>query len=207
MAKKSSSHPVALNEPRAVSKALPRSHVILRGEEEEQYTRILNQVTRAITPTDILEEFWVCDVADLLWEVLRLRRLKGSLLQAGTRKGLITVLRPLAGIGEAEELADGWFRGEQQAKQEVDQLLNEADLSFDIVLAESFAAKLNEIERMDRMIAGAEARRNSALREIGRHRDAIAARLARVSEAIEEAEFAEVDLTDGQKAPPNGQQP
>jgi len=42
---------------------------------------------------------------------------------------------------------------------------------------------------------------------MSRRRDAFAARLARVSEAIEEAEFAEVDLDEGHKAAPHDQQP
>lgn len=207
MAKKSTLPSAAVSEPQTVSALLPQSHVILKGEEKEQYSRILDQVTRGISPTDIIEGFWVRDVADLQWEVLRLRRLKSSLLQAGTRDGLIKVLRPLAGIGEADDLADGWFRGEQQAKQDVDELLSEAGLSFDVVLAEALAAKLSDVERFDRMIASAENRRNVALRELNRHRDAIAARLTRVSETIEEAEFAEVDRSEDQQAAPDDQQP
>ncbi|POR40302.1 hypothetical protein CRT23_24575 [Methylobacterium sp. V23] len=179
----------------------------MKGEDGEQYARILDQVTRSVSPTDIIEEFWVRDVTDLLWEVLRLRRLKGSLLQAATRQGLITVLEPLADYIKARLLADGWFCGDQQAKQETDELLNEAGLSFDVVLAEGLAAKLSDIERIDRMIAGAEARRNAVVREISRHRDAVAARLARASETIEEAEFAEVSSNNHHAAGPHDQQP
>jgi hypothetical protein len=186
---------------------LPASQVILKGEDEAQYHRILEEVTRSVRPADIIEHFWVRDVTDLLWEALRLRRLKGSLLHAATRQGLTKVLDPLVGFMKVKALADGWFGGKQWAKQEVDQLLKEAGLSFDIVIAEGLAAKLNDIERIDRMIASAEARRNAVLREISRHRDAVAARLARASEAIEEAEFAEVDPSDSQKAGPDGQQP
>ena len=45
---------------------------------------------------------------------------------------------------------------------------------------------------MDRMLASAEARRDSALREIGRHRDTLAAALRRVVEGAEDAEFEEI---------------
>lgn len=108
---------------------------------------------------------------------------------------------------EARNLADAWFRGDQEAKQEIDQLLNGAGPSFDVVLAEGLAARLNEIERFDRLIANAEARRNAVLREFSRHRDAVAAKLARAGQAIEEAEFAEIDPTDDHNAGSGGQQP
>ena len=199
MTKRSSSNAVELSERRAAPMdLLPPSQVILKGEDEEQYRQLLDEITRSVDPTDIIEQFWVRDVTDLLWEALRLRRLKGSLLHAATRQGLSSVLVTLVGPLNVEALAESWFSGEQSAKQKVDQLLKEAGLSFDIVLAEGLAAKLDHIERIDRMIASAEARRNAVLREISRHRDAVAARLARASQAIEEAEFAEVDPCDGQ---------
>lgn len=208
MAKRSSSHALEPSEPQAVSTdLLPQSQVILKGEEEEGYRQILDEVTRSVHPADIIEQFWVRDVTDLLWEALRLRRLKGSLLHAATRHGLSEVLEPIVGFPKVRGLADGWFSGQDWAKQEVDQLLAKAGLSFDIVIAEGLAAKLDAIERIDRMIASAEARRNTVLREISRHRDAVAARLARASEVIEEAEFAEVDPGDGKKDGYDGQRP
>lgn len=196
---------MTLRRPLTVSAALPTSHVTLRGEEEEQYSQILDQVTHSISPTNIFEEIWIRDITDNQWEVLRLRRLKDNLLQIGIREGLIKVLGPLTGIGENDYLADGWYSGDKQAKQKVDKLLNDAGLSFDVVLAEGLAAKLDDIERFDQRIVSAESRRNAALRELNRHRDTVAARLHRASAGIEEAEFAEIGLPDGEKVLPNGQ--
>jgi hypothetical protein len=180
---------------------------MLNGEEEEHYRRILDEVTRSVQPADIIEQFWVRDVADLLWEALRLRRLKGSLVQAATHQGLRTVLEPMVHYSEARILADAWFSGQERAKQEVDRLLNQAGLSFDTVTAAGVAARLQAFERIDRMIASAEARRNAVLREISRHRDAVAVRLARASETIEDAEFADVNPSAGEKGGFKGQQP
>ena len=56
----------------------------------------------------------------------------------------------------------------------------------------TLSAKLDDVERIDRMIANAEARRHVVLREIDRHRAAVAARLRAAAEAIEEGEFEEV---------------
>jgi len=208
VAKKSNSNAVELSEPRALStNALPPSQVILKGEDEEHYRQILDEVTRSVHPADIIEQFWVRDVTDLLWEALRLRRLKGSLLHAASRDGLMKVLEPLVDFPKVEPLADDWFRGIQRAKQEVDRVLKEAGISFDVVIAEGLATRLDQVERIDRMIASAEARRNAVLREISRHRDAVAARLTRASQTIDEAEFTEIASSASQNVDYNGQQP
>ncbi|MCJ2042957.1 hypothetical protein MKK58_00050 [Methylobacterium sp. J-078] len=208
MAKRSNSHPVALEQMRSTwNDSLPQSQVMLTGEDPEQYSRILREVGHSVEPVDIIEEFWVRDVTDLLWEVLRLRRLKGCLLAASVSQGLTQVLGSIVGLSEAIELVGGWCRGDQSMKDLVHHILDSAGLSFDAVLAEGLAARINEVDRIDRMIASAESRRNAILREISRHRDAVAMKLARASEAIEEAEFAEISPTDDVKACIDGQQP
>jgi hypothetical protein len=171
---------------------LPTSHVILTGEEEAQYEKLRSEITRAVGPTDIIEELWVRDVSDLVWEVLRLRRLRGALLQVAVRAGLMKVLERFLDYAYARELTDEWCDGLRRAKKEVDRILTRAGLSFDVVTAEALAARLDDFERVDRLIASAEARRNAVLREVHRHRDALAARLARAGEAIIEAEFSDV---------------
>ena len=69
--------------------------VLLAGEDIEKYQRLSGQVTAALEPVDVIEVFWVRDVVDLLWEALRLRRLKASLLAASAKAGLNKVLSPL----------------------------------------------------------------------------------------------------------------
>ena len=56
--------------------------------------------------------------------------------------------------------------------------------------------KLDTIERIERMIMQAEGRRNMMLREIDRHRDVLARRLAEAATEIEDAEFKEIPSED-----------
>jgi hypothetical protein len=65
-------------------------------------------------------------------------------------------------------------------------------LTVDAVTAETFFVMIDDIERADRMIMNAEARRNAALREVDRHRSSVAQSLRRVSEEAVEAEFEDV---------------
>ena len=69
--------------------------VLLEGEDEALYEKLLTQGTAAVAPTDVIEEFWVRDVVDLLWEAMRLRRLKASLLRSSAMQGLEEILAPL----------------------------------------------------------------------------------------------------------------
>jgi hypothetical protein len=58
-------------------------------------------------------------------------------------------------------------------------------------MAQALALKIDEVERIDRVVAGAEARLNVALREIYRHRATLAALRQAVDEALD-AEFKEI---------------
>jgi hypothetical protein len=57
----------------------------------------------------------------------------------------------------------------------VDKLLASAGLTMDAVMAQALSLKLDDIERIDRMIATAEGRRNAILREVDRHRTSMEA--------------------------------
>ena len=65
-------------------------------------------------------------------------------------------------------------------------MLNKARLSIDDVAARTLEYKLDSFERLDRMLASAEARRNNALHEIDRHRSALG---AAVRQAVEKSKM------------------
>ena len=41
------------------------------GEDAASYDDLLARISGTLKPADILEEIWVCDVVDLVWEKLR----------------------------------------------------------------------------------------------------------------------------------------
>ncbi len=166
--------------------------VLLEGEDESAYDRLLAQVSDAVRPTDIIEEFWVRDVVDLVWEALRLRRLKAQLLNSSAAKGLDEILKPLVDWSQRKVLVEGWYGRDPDAVKKVDDLLQKAGLTMDAVMAHTLSQKLDDVERIDRMLASAEARRHLVLREVDRHRAAVAERLRVASEDIQDAEFADI---------------
>jgi hypothetical protein len=65
--------------------------------------------------------------------------------------------------------------------------------SVDGAYARALAFRLDEVERIDRMVASAEARRNGVLREIERHRATLGHELRRLTGDAEDAEFEVVE--------------
>jgi hypothetical protein len=65
---------------------------------------------------------------------------------------------------------------------------------MDSVMSQTLSKKMDDVERIDRMLGSAEARRHIVLREVDRHRAAVAARLQIAAKGIEDAEFSEVAI-------------
>ena len=143
---------------------------LLEGEDTAAYDEFLVRISGALRPADILEEIWVRDIVDLVWEAFRLRRLKANLITAVAHEGVKRILTPLLGWSRANDLAEAWARRERSAIKQVDELLASAGLTMDAVMAQTLSFKLDDIDRIDRMIATAEGRRNAILREVDRHR-------------------------------------
>ena len=86
-----------------------------------------------------------------------------------------------------------WASGDASYRDKFDEMLKEAGFTMDEVMAEAFAAVIDPFERIDRLLASAEARRNNALREIDRHREALGAAMRRGVEEVEDAQFQDVE--------------
>ncbi len=107
------------------------------------------------------------------------------------------VQRILAGIGhsypERDTLGEKWAAGDEGARRKVNVILAKAGLTIDEATAKTLESKIDVFERIDRMLASAEARRNNALREIDRHRDAAGTAVRRAIDEVEDVEFRDVE--------------
>ena len=81
--------------------------------------------------------------------------------------------------------------GDEEAISKVEQLLGRAGLTIDDVMAQTLAARIDDVERIDRMVIIAEVRRDAVLREIRSRRAAFGQALRRAGDAID-AEFEDV---------------
>jgi hypothetical protein len=55
---------------------------LIEGEDAAAYDQLLARICAAVKPADVIDEMFTADVVSLEWEVLRLRRLKWSLIRA-----------------------------------------------------------------------------------------------------------------------------
>jgi len=162
--------------------------LMLYGEDGDAHDAIRNRIVATVCPADILEEVWVEDVVDLVWEAFRLRRYKSCLMTTGAAKGVHKVLSSFYSYETATKMAAAWDAGAAEAVEKVDSILERNGLTMQHVMAETWAERPEEMERLDRMIANAEERRNTALREMEPHRAHLASRLRRAADEVE-AEF------------------
>ena len=95
--------------------------------------------------------------------------------------------------GHGHILSQGWRRGDPADQKAVKQHLKKAKFTASEVAAETVAIKIEPIERLDRMLATLEGRRNSSLRELDRHRAALTARTGRSRDMIDDADFVEIE--------------
>jgi hypothetical protein len=137
---------------------------LLDGESQEVYDTLLARVTGTVNPKDIIEEIWVHDIVDLVWEILRLRRLRVALLSSSVGRGLHKLYHDRDDYGMGSLIAR-WSAREPAAVKKVEQFLKDYGLTMDAVMAHSFVACLDEIERIDIAISSRGSEECSASRD------------------------------------------
>jgi hypothetical protein len=143
---------------------------LLEGEDAALYEDLLGRMCAAVKPVDIIDEIFVADVVFLEWEIVRLRRLKFSLLQASVHKelesflneqldyeayaeafaeALAEILREVLPNDLAEEevkmLAHQYARSQPDAVKKVTVLLKATGLQVDEILDQAKAHRAEEL--------------------------------------------------------------
>lgn len=67
---------------------------LLEGEDAAAYDKLRNEFRLAIRPQDAIEEIWLRDFVDLVWEAARLRRFKAKLMNTSARNSIVGHIRP-----------------------------------------------------------------------------------------------------------------
>ena len=158
---------------------------------EEHFERYLAEILRNNPPEDQADsaEMLAAECAPNTDEAgTKLDEVLGSI---GLNSG--TVLDD-ARAQKAKELLQQYVRREPDAMTLIDELLTDAGTSMDVFMAGALAAKLDDIERIDRLSTIAEDRRNAHLTEIERRRAVFGATLRRSVQEIEDDDFADGEL-------------
>jgi hypothetical protein len=149
---------------------------LIKGENPGSYEELLGRICATLRPKDCLEELWIRDVVDLVWETFRLRRIKATFVSYETRS-TIGIALCMQHHPDWRELAQAWAVGDEAAAQNFHAELVSAGLSVETLTARAVSNNLEKMERIDRMLVRLEARRAAALRELDTHRGPLAQKL------------------------------
>jgi len=68
------------NEASPTTPSSPRNPILLRREKVEDFEALLWQLKQEIEPRGFVEEMYVEEVAVIIWDIMRYRRIKSSIL-------------------------------------------------------------------------------------------------------------------------------
>ena len=138
---------------------------LMAGEDRDGYDAILEKFAEFVKPADPIEFFWIKDLTDHSWEIIKLRRMKTLLIEVRRNEW------------HANQERSATLR-EEEAWKPVPVPDSEADSAALLMLL------IPQYSAVDRLIASAELRRMRTLREIERRREDLAQRLHKVSDEL-----------------------
>lgn len=169
---------------------------LLRTESGEDFEKLFDELKRDVQPATFVELMYVSDIANRTWDIIRYRRDKAGIINNAFHKALANILRrillppgpadnpyPQQVHLKAQQLAWDWSFS-QESKDRVSALLEEAELDLWAVEAEALRLSLDDIERVDRLLTAAEARRDTALRSIAWCRESFVKKLQQSSDRL-----------------------
>jgi hypothetical protein len=136
---------------------------------------LMTQLTLEWKPRNITEWMFVRDITDISWEIYRHRRAIANLFAISFKVALRAVLTDVLEEGwignydTAKELAQAWFEGPQE-QEKVKAQLAKYGLSPEAIVAQSYVLRRDELDKLHRLLAVAEARRIVITRHFNEYR-------------------------------------
>jgi hypothetical protein len=70
---------------------------LMRGESSESYLELYRQVQDEVQPKDVFDQMMICDITNHFWELQRLRRCNGTVVNTARRRALMRILLSILG--------------------------------------------------------------------------------------------------------------
>lgn len=211
MTQKISPHPIPTklkrafgdNQPPASLRPILLQRALVWGETEADYDALFRALNAEIAPSSCLEWLHLKHLVDLTWEIHRYRRLKVDMINLARVEATTALLTPILSIGvdsleaygipgRARKIAEALERGSDKEYEQAVKILSAHGLSLDDVTTQAMILSLPNIERLDRLIASAEARVVLLIRDVARLKDAFATRFQETADTIQDGTFEEV---------------
>lgn len=168
------------------------SRPILPTENSKAYDELTRKFRDAVLPQDIIEDILTRDAIDLTWEIQRLKDFKFQLTLYERAEHMKRVLDKLLGpFGYEPKIIEQFLVGNPLAVKTMKTELAKRGHNLSIFDAVTYQHHIDKIERIDRQILQAEARRAAHLKEVDRHRAVLAQQLREATWALEDNSAAE----------------
>jgi hypothetical protein len=159
----------------------------LKTEDDEIYWNCMERFVKCIEPQDVIDWLWIKDVVDLTWEIWRLRRLKIDLVEIDREDKNAEI------EWEREHPDEPYvdiFSGKSTPRTpaQIEARKNKPFLDTDADSANLLFRRIEEYERIEKLLTSAELRRDRILREIELRRDHMGRRLRAASDEILDAQ-------------------
>jgi hypothetical protein len=144
---------------------------LMAGESEESYTQLFSNTLLGQELRDSVSELWANDVAITTIDISRYRRMKAQFLDHALSQAIAAHLTALLDSDRSDSLMSLRGKGDKEAIGTIEEKLREAGLSTESLMGKVFVDYIDEITKMDILIAAAERRRNEAFHELNRHEE------------------------------------
>jgi hypothetical protein len=168
---------------------------LLNTESAEDFETLRNELRMEIKPKGPIEQIYVDDFAALLWEILRYRRYKVVMIDDARLAALLGILQQLLSDDdyefphlketEAENLARSWFY-DKKAQTRVAELLRKFQMDEMAIEVEAFRLRAGDLDRLERISATLEIRRDRNLRSVAEYRQHLSKQLREAGDRIVE---------------------
>jgi hypothetical protein len=168
---------------------------LLETESQDEYDRLSNTITKSLKPRDALEEIWAADIIYFEWSILRLRRCEAAALNSALGDAAGTIASDLR--EKLKNLLPEKKNLLPENKKARVAILNVVAEHADDSAIEGLAIKTSaaDLERLHRILASLEGRRDKALRRIAEYRGELGQQLRR-SDGLIEGEVLELKQPD-----------
>lgn len=162
---------------------------LLSTEDPKLYWDMLDRFGEFVRPTNIIEWLWTKDIADLSWEINRLRHFRAIIVE-NKRK------QENAKIEYARQHADdrNVYNTYQCSREQIEARATAPRLDTEADSANMFHALLGSYETIDKLLMSAEMRRDRILRELDFRRERIAPLLRETSNELIDAHAEPISL-------------
>ena len=185
---------------------------VLRSETTQSYDEIMTRLMEGFAPRNFIQQIYIKELADCTWEMARYTRHKTLIMEARFQQRLeFQRQRQRAAAQSKDTLAKGPAGQAREAATTPDDVLDGLVKEIDDILLKPAAelghvraleVALVKLERINKLLNAARARRNNILEQIEAYKAGLGQRLRQISDKIIATESTAVAAQPKQVAEP-----